>query len=101
MAKLAPRRPQLRPNAIAFSLEFQVVPPTLFEQPLFTVKGASVQEEIIDRGLLVFPQLGWRMLAEGIDKAVGVEHREPFRVRAIMIPRFAVSQVCPCYLTCG
>ena len=40
MAKLAPRRPQLRPNVIAFSLEFQV-PPTLFEQPLHTATSKT------------------------------------------------------------
>jgi hypothetical protein len=39
------------------------------------IKRTGIHNEVIDRGLLIFPELGRGMLADGIDKAVGVDHR--------------------------
>src|SRR5712691_2190554 len=41
-----------------------------------SVKGTSVQEEVINVRLLELPDLGRGMLAEGIDETVSGEHRE-------------------------
>jgi len=62
----------------------------LYDKPL---KRPGIHNKVLDIRLLILPQLGRSMLAEGIDETVGGEHRESFRVRLAMIPRFAVSQV--------
>ena len=59
------------------------MPRTVFRERLTrvdnpSVKGASIQDEVVDIGLLIFPDLGWGVLADGVDKAVGVKHRHPF-----------------------
>ena len=43
----------------------------------------------MNKGLFLFPELGRGMLADGIDKAVGMEHKEPFRIRVTIIACFA------------
>jgi hypothetical protein len=42
------------------------------------IKRPGMPKQIINIGLLVLPQLGRGMLADGVDEAVGVEHRHPF-----------------------
>jgi hypothetical protein len=63
----------------------------LYDKPL---KRPGMHNEVVNVGLLIFPELGRSMLAQGIHKAVGMEHRESFRVRATMLARFTVSQGC-------
>src|SRR5215813_7138078 len=53
----------------------------IFEIPLCDkpIKRPGVQDEVVNVGLLELPELGRGMLAQGIDQAVGVEHKEPFK----------------------
>src|SRR6266446_10901831 len=39
-------------------------------------KGASVREEVVNVGLLIFPELGRSMLADGVDESIGMEHTD-------------------------
>ena len=41
--------------------------------------------------MFIFPELGMGMLAYGIGETGGMDHRQPFHIRATMIARFAVS----------
>ena len=53
----------------------------ILEIPLYDkpIKRPGIQEKVINIGLLILPQLGRGMLADGIDKAVSVDHRSiPF-----------------------
>jgi hypothetical protein len=62
----------------------------LYDKPL---KRPGIHNKVIDIRLLILPQLGSTVLAEGIDETVGGEHRQSFRIGATMIARFVVSQV--------
>jgi hypothetical protein len=53
------------------------------------IKCTGIQKQITDIRLFVLPELGRSMLVEGIDETIGVEHREPFRIRVTIIACFA------------
>jgi hypothetical protein len=56
-------------------------------------KRPGIPKQVVNVRSFIFSHMGGGMLAEGIHEAVGMDHRQSFRVRAIMIPCFAVSQV--------
>ena len=49
----------------------------IFAIPLHdpSVKGASVQDEVVNVGLLIFPELGRSLLTDRVDKAVRMDHK--------------------------
>jgi hypothetical protein len=57
------------------------------------IKGPGIPKQVVNEGLLKFPELGRGMLAQGIDEAIGVEHRQSFPIHLARIARFVVSHV--------
>ncbi len=57
------------------------------------IKRPGIPKQVVNVRLLIFPELGRSMLADRVDQAVGMDHRQSFRIRVTMIPRSAVSQV--------
>ena len=54
---------------------------------------ASVQDEVVNIRLFIFPELRMGMLAERVDETVSVNHKEPLPVRVAMIACFVGSHV--------
>jgi hypothetical protein len=70
-------------------------PLPILEIPLHhkSITSAGVQDEVGDERLLILPELRLDVLAQGIDKAVGVEHGCPYQMCLALIPQFVVSQM--------